>query len=54
MDNEVQMCLSTAALQKIIVLENGEIKEIGDHRTLNNSGGYYKKLYEMQNKNILS
>ena len=22
MDNEVQMCLSTAALQKIIVLEN--------------------------------
>jgi len=40
-------------VDKIIVLENGEIKEMGDHKTLNNSGGYYKKLYEMQNKNIL-
>ena len=32
----------------------GEIKEIGDHNSLNKSGGYYRRLYEMQNKNILT
>ena len=40
-------------VDNIIVLENGEIKEIGDHNFLNKSGGYYRRLYEMQNKNIL-
>ena len=40
-------------VDNIIVLENGEIKEIGDHNSLNKSGGYYRRLYEMQNKNIL-
>ena len=41
-------------VDNIIVLENGEIKEIGDHKSLNKSGGYYRRLYEMQNKNILT
>ena len=41
-------------VDNIIVLENGEIKEIGDHNSLNKSGGYYRRLYEMQNKNILT
>ena len=41
-------------VDSIIVLENGEIKEIGDHNSLNKSGGYYRRLYEMQNKNILT
>lgn len=33
---------------KIIVLDKGEIKEIGSHQELLNIGGYYKKLYELQ------
>ena len=41
-------------VDNIIVLENGEIKEIGDHNSLNKSGGYYRRLYEMQNKKLLS
>lgn len=33
---------------KIIVLEKGEIKEIGTHQQLLKMGGYYKRLYELQ------
>jgi ATP-binding cassette subfamily B protein len=33
---------------KIIVLDKGEIKEIGNHRELLAKGGFYSKLYEMQ------
>ena len=42
---------------KIIVLEKGEIKEIGNHEELLTLGGFYSKLYEMQfdkTKGILS
>ena len=33
---------------KIIVLDKGEIKEIGSHEELLASGGFYSKLYELQ------
>ncbi len=33
---------------KIIVLDKGEIKEIGNHEELLNLGGFYAKLHEMQ------
>lgn len=33
---------------KIIVLDKGEIKEIGNHEELLAKGGFYTKLYEMQ------
>ncbi len=36
---------------KIIVLDKGEIKEIGNHETLLALGGYYSKLHEMQFEN---
>ena len=43
---------------KIIVLDKGEIKEIGSHEELLAFGGFYSKLYEMQfdknKKEILS
>ena len=32
----------------IIVLDKGEVKEIGNHRQLLERGGFYSKLYEMQ------
>ncbi|MGZ3949884.1 MAG: ABC transporter ATP-binding protein, partial [Flavisolibacter sp.] len=32
----------------IIVLDKGEVKEIGNHRQLLDKGGFYSKLYEMQ------
>jgi ATP-binding cassette subfamily B multidrug efflux pump len=32
----------------IIVLEKGEIREIGNHRELMEQGGYYSKLYRLQ------
>jgi ATP-binding cassette subfamily B protein len=32
----------------IIVLDKGEIKEIGTHSELLSQGGFYSKLYEMQ------
>lgn len=38
--------LSTiVGVDKIIVLNNGEIVEEGNHKTLVNTGGYYSKLY---------
>src|SRR5436189_740375 len=33
---------------KIIVLDKGELKEIGTHEELLNQGGFYAQLYEMQ------
>jgi ATP-binding cassette subfamily B protein len=33
---------------KIVVLDQGEIKEIGSHAELLNQNGYYKRLYDMQ------
>jgi ATP-binding cassette subfamily B multidrug efflux pump len=33
---------------QIIVLDKGEIREMGTHNELLRSGGYYSKLYEMQ------
>ena len=33
---------------KIIVLDKGEIKEVGSHEELLAAGGFYSKLYEMQ------
>jgi len=39
-------------VDKIVVIDSGEIKEIGNHRDLIQSNGFYKKLYEMQYKNI--
>jgi ATP-binding cassette subfamily B multidrug efflux pump len=35
----------------IIVLDKGEIKEIGNHRELLEKGGFYAKLYQMQFEN---
>ena len=37
---------------KIIVLDKGEIKEIGNHEELLNKGGFYSKLYELQFEKI--
>ena len=39
-------------VDKIVVIDSGEIKEIGNHKDLIKSNGFYKKLYEMQYKNI--
>lgn len=36
---------------KIIVMEQGKIVEMGSHNDLLDSGGYYKKLYEAQFEN---
>jgi ATP-binding cassette subfamily B protein len=33
---------------KIIVLDKGEVKEIGNHESLLALGGYYAKLHELQ------
>ena len=33
---------------KIIVLDKGEIKEIGSHHQLLEMDGYYRKLYDLQ------
>ena len=39
-------------VDKIVVIDSGEIKEIGNHKDLIKSNGFYKKLYKMQYKNI--
>ena len=33
---------------KIVVLENGQIEEVGTHEELLKKNGIYKKLYELQ------
>ncbi|WP_232004987.1 ABC transporter ATP-binding protein [Mycobacterium sp. ACS1612] len=38
-----------AVADRILVLENGRIAQVGDHRTLMAAGGLYKRLYEAQN-----
>jgi ATP-binding cassette subfamily B multidrug efflux pump len=39
---------------QIIVLDKGEIREIGNHQQLLQQGGFYSKLYEMQFERVLS
>ena len=38
-----------AVADRILVLENGSIAQVGDHQTLMAKGGLYKRLYEAQN-----
>ena len=38
-----------AVADRILVLEQGRIAQVGDHRTLMAEGGLYKRLYEAQN-----
>ena len=38
-----------AVADRILVLENGRIAQVGDHRTLMAEGGLYRRLYEAQN-----
>jgi len=38
---------------KIVVLDKGEIKEIGNHEELLDLGGYYSQLYSMQYKEVI-
>ena len=38
-----------AVADRILVLENGRIAQMGDHHTLIAEGGLYKRLYEAQN-----
>lgn len=38
-----------AVADRILVLENGRITQVGDHRGLIAEGGLYKRLYEAQN-----
>lgn len=47
--------LSTIAIaDRVVVMENGEIKEIGKHRELLELGGLYKKLYSSQMDGFLN
>ena len=41
-------------VDKIVVIEDGDIKEIGTHEKLILDGGYYKNLYDMQYKNFIN
>ena len=43
-----QRISSTKDADKIIVLENGKIKEMGTHDELVALGGYYREVYELQ------
>ncbi len=38
---------------KIIVLDKGEIKEIGNHETRLNAQGHYAQLHKMQYKEVV-
>ena len=38
-----------AVSDRILVLENGRIAQIGDHRGLIAEGGLYKRLFDAQN-----
>ncbi len=46
-----QRISSTKDADKIIVLENGRIKEMGTHEELIRSDGYYREVYELQSGN---
>ena len=39
---------------KIIVLDKGEVKEMGNHQQLLEKGGFYSHLHQMQYKEVLS
>ena len=39
---------------KIIVLDKGEIKEIGTHQELLDNKGFYANLYQMQYKEVVA
>ncbi len=39
-------------VDKIVVIDSGNIKEIGSHKDLLKRNGFYNKLYDMQYKNI--
>jgi ATP-binding cassette, subfamily B, multidrug efflux pump len=39
---------------KIIVMDKGEIKEVGNHEELLRHNGYYAQLYQMQYKNMIN
>ncbi len=41
-------------VDKIVVIEDGEVKEIGAHEKLMLNGRYYKNLYDMQYKNFIN
>ena len=41
-------------VDKIIVIDSGEIKEVGSHNKLLKENGFYRKLYEMQYENIVN
>lgn len=41
-------------VDKIIVIDSGEIKEVGSHSKLLKENGFYRKLYEMQYENIVN
>jgi ATP-binding cassette subfamily B protein len=41
-------------VDKIVVIEDGEVKEIGAHEKLMLNGKYYKNLYDMQYKNFIN
>lgn len=39
---------STKFCDRIVLIDNGEIVEIGDHKTLMDQNGKYRKMYDMQ------
>ncbi|KKL98493.1 hypothetical protein LCGC14_1823890, partial [marine sediment metagenome] len=41
-------------VERLILIENGEIKAIGSHQEIYESNEYYRKLYDIQNKAFLS
>ena len=45
---------SVKLAKKIIVIDSGKIIEKGNHKSLLANKGVYKKLYEMQYKNIVN
>lgn len=44
-----QRISSTKDADKIIILKNGEIAEIGTHEELIHTGGYYSEVFQLQN-----